>query len=142
MTKVLVTGATGFIGSKLTERLLADGDEVTCLVRNPARAEALSRLGARLVQGDVRDAQSVRTAVGDTQIVYHLAGIISAFHSQEMTATNVTAFRNVAEACADRSTPPTILYVSSLAAAGPAIAGRPRVESDPAAPVSNYGRSK
>ncbi|MGD9719947.1 MAG: NAD-dependent epimerase/dehydratase family protein [Pirellulales bacterium] len=142
MTKVLVTGATGFIGSKLTQRLVADGDEVTCLVRNPARAEALARLGARLVPGDVRDTDSVRTAVGDSQIVYHLAGVVTTFRSQEMTATNVTAFRNIASACADRSSPPTLLYVSSLAAAGPSIAGRPRVESDPAAPVSNYGRSK
>ena len=62
MTKVLVTGATGFIGSKLTERLLAGGDEVTCLVRNPATAEGLVRQGARLVRGGARPAPQPRRA--------------------------------------------------------------------------------
>ena len=65
-----------------------------------------------------------------------------AFRSQEMTDINATAFRNVVAACADRPTPPALVYVSSLAAAGPSSADRPRIESDPPAPVSNYGRTK
>jgi nucleoside-diphosphate-sugar epimerase len=55
---------------------------------------------------------------------------------------NADAFRNVVAACADRPTPPTLVSVSSLAAAGPSSLGRPRTESDPAAPVSHYGRAK
>jgi dihydroflavonol-4-reductase len=50
--------------------------------------------------------------------------------------------RNVVEACARRTTPPVVLSVSSLAAAGPATSGRSLIESDPPAPVSVYGRSK
>jgi len=142
MANVLVTGATGFIGSKLTERLIADGDEVTCLVRNRNRAEPLEKIGARLALGDVRDAEAVRAAVAGHQVVYHLAGVTMAFRLQEMMATNATAFRNVVAACAERPTPPALVYVSSLAAAGPSSADRPRVESDPPAPVSNYGRTK
>ncbi len=57
-------------------------------------------------------------------------------------SVNVDGFRNVVEACADSESPPTLIVVSSLAAAGPSSAERPRVESDLPAPVSNYGRSK
>ena len=74
--------------------------------------------------------------------VYHLAGLVSAFRLSDMMSVNVDGFRNVVEACADSESPPTLIVVSSLAAAGPSSAERPRVESDPPAPVSNYGRSK
>jgi nucleoside-diphosphate-sugar epimerase len=142
MAKALVTGATGFIGSKLTERLLADGNDVTCLVRDPARAQALRALGVRLALGDVRDPDAMLAAVDGADVVYHLAGMVRAFRSDEMMETNARAFRNVADACAQCTTPPRLIFVSSLAAAGPSPAGRPRVESDPPAPVSNYGRTK
>ena len=142
MAKVMITGATGFIGSKLTERLIADGDDVTCLVRNSTNAIRQKQSGARIVVGDVRDAASVRAAVEGAQIVYHLAGLVTAFRWKEMQAINVDGFRNVVAACAQSAVPPTLVFVSSLAAAGPSSLDRPRVESDPPAPVSNYGRSK
>ena len=100
MARVLVTGATGFIGSKLTRRLVADGDEVTCLVRKPAKAKWLKQIGAQRTMGDVRDADAVRAAVHGCEIVYHLAGVVTAFRSNDMNETNVTAFRNVVAACA------------------------------------------
>jgi nucleoside-diphosphate-sugar epimerase len=142
MANVLVTGSSGFIGSKLTARLLANGDEVTCLVRDPAKAAALEQMGARLVMGDMRDPQAVRSAVAGHDVVYHLAGVVTAFRERDMTETNVTAFRTLAAACAEHATPPTLVFVSSLAAAGPSSIDRPRIESDPPAPVSVYGRSK
>ncbi len=142
MAQVLVTGANGFIGSKLTQRLVANGDEVTCLVRNVGKGIALEQMGARLALGDVRNAQALRSAVAGHEIIYHLAGVVTAFRRQDMTETNVTAFRSLVAACANRDTPPTLVYVSSLAAAGPSSIDRPRIESDPPAPVSVYGRSK
>jgi len=142
MSRVLVTGATGFIGSRLAARLIDDGADVTCLVRNPARAAELERRGARLVTGDLRNPDAVRAAVADNEVVYHLAGMVTAFRQQEMMATNADGFRALMTACADCATPPTVVSVSSLAAAGPSTADRPRTESDPARPVSNYGRTK
>ncbi len=142
MAKVMVTGATGFIGSKLTRRLVEQGDEVKCLVRSRSKTADLETLGVRLAVGDVRDAEAVRAAVDGAEVVYHLAGLTTAFTADELMAVNGTAFRNVVSACAARLTPPTLVSVSSLAAAGPAPDNRPRIESDPAAPVSNYGRAK
>jgi nucleoside-diphosphate-sugar epimerase len=142
MARVLVTGATGFIGSKLTERLVGRGDDVTCLVRAASKRESLEPLRVRFAFGDVRDADAVRRAVDGAEVVYHLAGLTTAFRLADLMEVNAEAFRNVVSACAQSATPPTLISVSSLAAAGPSSADRPRTENDPASPVSNYGRAK
>jgi nucleoside-diphosphate-sugar epimerase len=142
MTKVLVTGASGFIGTKLAQRLVARGDNVTCLVRGSSNRAQLDALGVRYAVGDVRDAAAVRKAIGRVQTVYHLAGLATAFRDRDLMTVNAEGFRNVAAACAESATPPVLVSVSSLAAAGPSPPGRERTESDPAKPVSNYGRAK
>jgi nucleoside-diphosphate-sugar epimerase len=142
MATVLVTGASGFIGTKLVERLAARGDRVTCLVRPRSNRSAIEPLGVSFALGDVRDADAVRNAVGDAEIVYHLAALPTAFRAAELMQVNAEGFRNVAAACAERDTPPVIVNVSSLAAAGPSPPDRARTENDPPRPVSHYGRSK
>ena len=71
----LVTGATGFIGTALTERLIAGGDEVRALVRNPGRASELRAMGAELVRGDMSRPDSLAEAVPDVDVVVHLAAV-------------------------------------------------------------------
>jgi dihydroflavonol-4-reductase len=142
MARVLVTGATGFIGSNLTTRLVERGDDVTCLVREGSNLAKLEPLGVRFARGDVRSAGRVRSAVEGVDVVYHLAGLVTAFRQSDLVAVNTDGFRNVAAACAARTTSPTLVAISSLAAAGPSPPDRPRTESDPARPVSHYGRAK
>jgi nucleoside-diphosphate-sugar epimerase len=142
MARVLVSGASGFIGSKLTERLVARGDEVTCLVRRTSNRAALAPLGVRFAVGDVRDAWAVRSAVEGAEVVYHLAGLVTAFLGRDLMEVNAEGFRNVVAACAGCASPPVLVSVSSLSAAGPSPPGRARTESDRPLPVSNYGRSK
>lgn len=142
MAKILVTGASGFIGTNLAQRLVARGDDVTCLVRDKSNRAGLDRLGVRYAVGDVCDPASLRAAVDQAEVVYHLAGLIAAFNARDLLRVNAEGFRNVADACAGRPSPPVLVSVSSLAAAGPSPPGRARTESDPAMPVSNYGRAK
>ncbi len=84
MTRVLVTGAGGFIGSHLVERLLDRGDEVTVLDLTPPEAvrtlaDSVERV--RWVTGDIRDDDALRQAFeGDPEVVYHLASVVGVHH--------------------------------------------------------------
>jgi NADH dehydrogenase len=74
--KVLVTGATGFIGPKIVHELRAQGREVRALVRDPSRATQLAGWGAELASGDVTDPASVEAAADGCTHVVHLVAII------------------------------------------------------------------
>jgi dihydroflavonol-4-reductase len=142
MAKVLVTGASGFIGFHLVRALAAQGHEVSCLARKPSNLDRLAGLAFRRMDGDVRDAGSLARAIAGQDAVYHLAGLVKATRVEHLYQVNSEGTANVARACAAAVTPPVLLAVSSLAAMGPSTPDRPRLESDPPAPVSHYGRSK
>jgi uncharacterized protein YbjT (DUF2867 family) len=74
--KILVTGATGFIGPKVVHALRAQGRDVRALVRRPERATYLGGLGAELVAGDVTDPVTLRAAITGCTHVVHLVAII------------------------------------------------------------------
>jgi nucleoside-diphosphate-sugar epimerase len=115
---------------------------VTALVRTPARA---ARLGwdasVRVVRGDLTDAEALRAGGAEADIVFHLAGIVSARSPAEFFRANRDGTARVLEAVAARP-PRRLVLVSSVAAAGPNEPGRPHESGDEASPVTEYGRSK
>jgi nucleoside-diphosphate-sugar epimerase len=140
--KAFVTGATGFVGAHLVRALLARGDRVTCLVRSPAKAQAQRwPPEVRLVRGDLDDATALATGCADTDVVFHLAGRISARNLAEFLAANRDGTARLIQAAAAQP-PQRFVYVSSLAVGGPAEPGHPVDERRAPAPVTNYGRSK
>jgi uncharacterized protein YbjT (DUF2867 family) len=74
--KILVTGATGFVGPSIVHALRAEGREVRALVRQPGRASSLAALGVELAAGDVTDPVSLKAAVDGCTHVIHLVAII------------------------------------------------------------------
>jgi dihydroflavonol-4-reductase len=141
---VLVTGASGFIGWHLVQRLIERGCRVFCLVRATSRIDELRSAGAQLITGDVTDRAGIGRALEVSQagVVFHLAGLVKALRADDFVRVNAGGVESVAAACAGRADPPVLVVVSSLAAAGPSDVGRPRVEGDSPSPVSAYGRSK
>jgi len=139
---ILVSGATGYIGGHLVEALLARGHEVRCLVRPSSESAWLEQTGVDVVRGNLLDVDDLRRAVAGVDTVFHLAAVLAESRRGELMRVNAAGTRAVALACAERETPPVLLYLSSVAAAGPTVSGRLRREVDPAAPVSEYGRSK
>src|SRR5439155_1323714 len=139
---VFVTGGTGFVGAHLVKALCARGDSVTALVRKPALA---ARLGwddaVRLQHGDLDDEAALRAGCAGADVVYHVAGKIAARNAAEFMATNRDGTANVLEAARDAGAR-RLLFVSSLAVAGPTTPGHPIDESRPPQPVTDYGRSK
>jgi nucleoside-diphosphate-sugar epimerase len=74
---VVVTGATGFLGHRLVERLWRGGVDVVALVRDPELVSPALQSQARLLRGDVRDPASLKTAMRDARVVFHCAAITS-----------------------------------------------------------------
>lgn len=72
-TRVVVTGATGFIGSRLVERLVEDGAEVRCLIRDVPSAVRLARLPVEFRSASLADPIAVEDALRDTDVVFHCA---------------------------------------------------------------------
>jgi len=141
---VLVTGASGFIGRHLVQRLIERGCRVSCLVRATSRIDELRSAGVQLITGDVTDQAGMGRALETSQagVVFHLAGLLKALRTDDFVRVNAGGVESVAGACARRADPPVLVVVSTLAAAGPSARDRPRVEGDSPTPVSAYGRSK
>jgi nucleoside-diphosphate-sugar epimerase len=139
--KALVTGATGFVGSHLAEALRGRDHEVTALVRSPAKAASLGPLGVRVVPGDLDDPVSLAHAVEGQDVVFHVAGLVAARDEAEFLRGNRDGTANLVDA-AGRARVSRFVYVSSMAAGGPAARGRPLTGTEPPRPVTAYGRSK
>ncbi len=107
-----MTGATGFIGGHVARQLLARGDDVVALVRDPRRAGALEDLGATLVQGDITDEASLR--MEDCDAVMHLAAWYDVGKRNPQAAlVNVEGTRNVLRQMFHAGLPG--VYVSTVA---------------------------
>jgi hypothetical protein len=72
LMKILVTGATGYVGSKLIPELVKAGHQTTCMVRNRSRLGEQALVGARLVQADALDANSLLPALDNIDVAYYL----------------------------------------------------------------------
>lgn len=81
--KILVTGATGKVGSRFVPRLLAKGYDVSILVRDASKASALAALGAKIITGDLYDPATLPPAVKGMDAVVHLAALFRTFTDNE-----------------------------------------------------------
>ncbi len=115
--KILLTGATGFLGGRVAEALIAAGHTVRCLVRDPSRA-VLSR-GGEAVRGDVADAASFCRAALGAEIIVHLAALVRAWRRdrREFDRTNLEGLQHALEA--SRESGARLLYTSSFIVLGP-----------------------
>lgn len=139
--KAFVTGGTGFLGTHLVTALMARGDEVTCLVRSPAKAALRGWSGVHLVRGDLDDAAALRDGCAGAEVIYHLAGRIAARNLDEFMAVNRDGTARVLDAAAAQP-PRRFVLVSSIAAAGPTLPGVAIDETRTPRPVTPYGKSK
>lgn len=116
---VLLTGATGFIGRHLAQRLAADGMALRALVRPSSDTAELERLGVEICTGDVTDWRSVCAAVEGCQRVVHLANVYSMWERDPSVyrRVNVEGTRRVAQAAAEAGVR-LFLHVSSVVVFG------------------------
>lgn len=147
MSRVLVTGADGFIGSHLVERLIADGHDVTamCFYNSNGSRGWLDNVSVLTEFGDVRDAGFMSDLIGrGFDIVYHLAALIDVPYSyaapESYIQTNVGGTLNVLRAAQWAGSPRLVLVSSSEVYGTPETV--PIRESHPINPQSPYAASK
>lgn len=150
LPKIVVTGAAGFIGSHLVDRLLADGAGTIVGFDNLSRGrlENLAQLRTEprfeLVEGDVRDHAAASDVVRGASLIYHLAAqstLRGALHDMEYTfATNVRGTFNVLRAAVE-SNVPRVVFTSSRDVYGEPV-NLPVEEESPLLAINSYGASK
>ena len=146
--KVLLTGATGFVGGHVLRALASRGDEVRCLVRASSPRRNLEGVGGDLevVEGDLADRAAIERAVDGCDIVYHCAADyrLWAERPQEIYETNVEGTRRVLRAAHEAGVE-RVVYTSSVGALGLEPSGAAADERTPvtiADMVGHYKRSK
>jgi dihydroflavonol-4-reductase len=128
--QVCVTGATGFIGAQVAARLARSGRRVRVTFRDRRRLVALAGVDVGTVEADVLDRNSMRAALEGCDVLFHTAGLVASRPRSEVWRVNAVAPR-VAVECAAEAGVRRVVVTSSVAAIGPAPAGRPANEDDP-----------
>lgn len=140
---VLVTGATGFVGSHVVEAAAHFGYRMRALVRKPADAERLKSAGFQCVMGSLEDPKALSDAAAGADAVLHLAAATKARSPDEYHRANVAGTKAVVDAMLNATPrPKRLIYLSSLAAVGPPVKGRPVDRNDTPRPLTTYGRTK
>jgi dihydroflavonol-4-reductase len=143
MQKVLVTGASGFVGGHIVHRLHELGIPVRCLVRQTSDLAFIETLHPEMALGDVTAPAGLQRALEGVDAVIHCAGVTKAASADAYYRVNEEGCRKLYAAGMEfRSELRKIVHISSLAALGPSSVDRPVTEDSPPRPVSDYGRSK
>ncbi len=139
---VLITGGNGFIGKRLTDALLQEGYKVRVVSRRRPHTQPVNP-DVSIVQVDYNDIESVKKALQDCVMVYHLAAAIFGFKYKDFEQANVQVTHNLVQAANQTNCLKRFIYMSSLAASGFATdPAYPRLETDAPCPISDYGITK
>jgi nucleoside-diphosphate-sugar epimerase len=144
--RVLLTGATGFIGRRLVRNLSKKRHKIRCLVRDTGKAEDLKRMGVELWTGDVTDKKTLKGITEDIDVVFHLAAVgdINATanrYFEKYRTVNVKGTRNLLEECTIHKIK-KFVHFSSVAAMGNLKKEGPIDEGDKCEPKTPYEVSK
>jgi len=141
--RILVTGATGFVGSHLAERLAELDCELYLLLRKTSKLDHIANLSYAPVVADLREQAALGEVIGRVDFVFHSAGLVKAESFDEFMRVNAGGTRSLLElALTHNPNLKRFVLISSQAATGPSRDGVLKREDDPAVPVSDYGRSK
>src|SRR5438132_10438858 len=126
--KALVTGGTGFIGSHLVDRLLAEQHSIRCIVRRTSSRTWLAGKPLELLECDqICDAKLLREAVRGVEVVFHVLGTLTAPNPEAFREVNVRPVRMLLDACREQGGVKRFLLVGSQGAVGPNPRSRDRL---------------
>lgn len=140
---ILVTGATGFVGSHLADNLMERGARIRCLARKSSNLRYVKDPAIELVYGGLDESTDWDEAFEDVDTVYHVAGTTFARRAEDYYRVNHKGTELLlSEAVKRRDRIRRFVYISSLAAIGPSRDGAPVDEETAPSPITPYGKSK
>jgi len=143
--KVLLTGASGFVGSHILDALRARKLPVAVLLRSTSNRQFIQNYLPQLEvrSGSISEPASLNVALENITHVIHCAGCTKARTNTQFYDVNQLGTRNVVDAVNARGSQiERLLHISSLAVTGPATPAKPAREEDATVPISEYGKSK
>ena len=119
--QIAITGASGFIGRSLCQRLYAGGWRVRLLLRSPASDALFDGINADIVRGDLHDEVALSRFVEGAYAVIHCAGVVRGASQQDFDRVNVEGLARLLDAIERTETSPRLFVLSSLAAREPGL---------------------
>lgn len=143
MSKIFITGATGFIGSHLADELLKRGNHVKCLVRESSSTKWLKDKPFEFVYGNLFKKDVLKTALADVDYVYHVGGVNFAKRKEDYFKGNADSTKSLIETCYEINPGlKRFVHLSSQTVTGPSLNVKPVNEETVCNPITTYGRSK
>ncbi len=141
--KALITGATGFVGSHLADKLLEKNYEVYCLKRKTSSTRWLDDKNVNYVDGDLFSNEALEKCISGMDYVFHVAGVVKAKTKEGFYHGNYYSTKNLLE-ITNKVNPDLkkFVHISSLAACGPAKTNKPVNEETKPDPITTYGITK
>jgi nucleoside-diphosphate-sugar epimerase len=141
--KILLTGATGFLGSHAAEELSRRGHSLTALVRETSDTGLLESLKVRLIRGSLHHCEALGATLREVDAVIHMAGAIKALSQSDFFAVNAAGTANLVQEILKNSQRPKIfLHVSTVAVHNPEEGEDFCLAPERCHPLSHYGQSK
>jgi len=139
--KILITGATGFIGRHLANALSKSEHSVRCLARKTSNLDFLRNINVEIYDGDLLDRDSIGQALRKVDVIYHLAGQVHSWHKNDYYEGNISTTRNLLDCCREQGLK-KIIFLSSVGVYRPVATKVLLTEDSDCEPITFYGRTK
>lgn len=139
----VVTGASGFVGSNLVDKLLAEGHHVKCILRKSSSRRWLEGKPVEIIDCGLFDKEALKNVLKDADYLFHVAGVVKSKKEEGYYKGNVETTRVLLDVlCEVNPNIKRVIITSSLTVCGPSLNGVPCNEETPERPITTYGRSK
>lgn len=139
----VVTGASGFVGSHLVDKLLAEGHQVKCILRKSSSKRWLENKPVEIIDTGLFDKDALKKVLKDANYLFHIAGVVKAKNEEDYFKGNVETTQNLLDTlCEVNPKLKRVVIVSSQTACGPSLEGKAVTEVSKEHPITTYGRSK
>ena len=141
--KVLLTGATGFVGSHIAEELISNKNTIVATIRKTSNLKWIKDYPIRFEYCSLNDEENLYKIVSSVDVIIHCAGVVRALNWEGYYSTNVIGTKNLVQAALkNKNNIKKFIYISSQAAMGPSNDEKPKLLTEKENPVSYYGKSK